>query len=141
MFRTSMLLLGTFLAASTTAQAAPTSSRPAMLIHGNYCGPGNNAPLAPVDALDAACARHDACTPDDALPSKACNIRLQVEADLLARDPSQSEGMRMLAGIVATAAAMMPFETADAKARQPASRERGSKEPGRAVWTSSANRN
>jgi hypothetical protein len=55
-----------------------------MLIHGNYCGPGNNAPLPPIDALDAACARHDACTPDGALAPKACNLRLQVDAERLA---------------------------------------------------------
>lgn len=142
MLRTSTLLLGAFLAASATAHAAPASSRPVILIHGNYCGPGNNAPLAPVDALDAACARHDACTPDDALPTKACNTRLQVEADLVARDPRQPEDIRMLAGIVATGAAMMPFAIPDTRVGQSAFRERGSDTLGRSVWTSTpADRN
>lgn len=82
-----------------------------MLMHGNYCGPGNNAPAVPVDALDAACARHDACTPDGGLPSKACNLRLQVEAERVASDPRQPEDLRMMAGLVATGAAMMPSVT------------------------------
>lgn len=82
-----------------------------MLLHGNYCGPGNNAPAAPVDALDAACARHDACTPDGGLPSKACNLRLQVDAERVATDPRQPEDIRMMAGLVATGAAMMPSVT------------------------------
>lgn len=82
-----------------------------MLLHGNYCGPGNNAPAAPVDALDAACARHDACTPDEGLPSKACNVRLQVDAERVASDPRQPENIRMMAGLVAAGAAMMPSVT------------------------------
>lgn len=91
-----------------SAQPGTTSVRPTFLIHGNYCGPGNNAPLAPVDALDAACARHDACTPDGGLPSKACNLRLQAEAERIANDPRQSDELRMAAGVVASGAAMMP---------------------------------
>lgn len=83
---------------------------PKAMLHGNYCGPGNNAPLAPIDALDAACARHDACTPDDGLPSKACNLRLQAEAEGVAQDPAQPADLRALAGVVASGAAMMPFE-------------------------------
>jgi hypothetical protein len=78
---------------------------PKLLIHGNYCGPGNNAPLPPIDALDAACARHDACTPDVGLPSKACNLRLEREADAVARDPRQPDDIRSLAGLVASFAA------------------------------------
>ena len=80
------------------ALAAPSYAQPAafggpkMLIHGNYCGPGNNAPLPPIDALDAACARHDACTPEGGLPTPACNLRLQQEAALIARDPRQTRG-------------------------------------------------
>lgn len=79
-----------------------------MLLHGNYCGPGNNAPAAPVDALDAACARHDACTPEHGLPTRACNMRLAAEADRIAADPRQPDDLRMMAGFVAAAAAMMP---------------------------------
>lgn len=83
---------------------------PTMLIHGNYCGPGNNAPRPPIDALDAACARHDACTPDGALPSRACNLRLEREAELISRDPRQPDDLRALAGLVAAGAAIMPAD-------------------------------
>lgn len=117
---TAPLLLGAILAGPALAQTAPMSRRPVMLIHGNYCGPGNNAPLAPIDALDAACARHDACTPDGALPSQACNRRLQVEAGRVAEDPRQPDDLRMVAGIVAAGTAMMPFEVAGSEARHPA---------------------
>ncbi|GJD81935.1 hypothetical protein [Methylobacterium gregans] len=90
---------------------APRGSHgPAMLIHGNYCGPGNNAPRPPVDALDAACARHDACTPDGGLPSRACNLHLQRDAELISRDPRQPDDLRALAGLVAAGAAIMPSE-------------------------------
>ncbi|MCJ2136192.1 hypothetical protein MKK69_19410 [Methylobacterium sp. J-026] len=91
--------------------AAPSLAQPAanggpkLLIHGNYCGPGNNAPLPPIDALDAACARHDACTPDVGLPSKACNLRLEREAKAVARDPHQPDDVRSLADVVASFAA------------------------------------
>ncbi|MBB2962569.1 hypothetical protein [Methylobacterium sp. R2-1] len=98
-----------------TGLTVPALSRPAaavegspVLLHGNYCGPGNKAPAAPVDALDAACARHDACTPDGALAPKACNLRLQVDAERVADDPRQPTDLRMLAGLVASGAAMMP---------------------------------
>lgn len=90
------------------AQEAGPGGRPKLLLYGNYCGPGNNAPAAPIDALDAACARHDACTPDEGLPSKACNMRLQAEAERVASEPGQPEGLRMIAGVVASGAAMMP---------------------------------
>ncbi|WP_289015839.1 hypothetical protein [uncultured Methylobacterium sp.] len=89
------------------SQTTPAVRAPVLLLHGNYCGPGNNAPAIPVDALDAACARHDACTPDGALPSKACNLRLQVEAGRVADDPRQPEDLRFMAGLVASGAAMM----------------------------------
>ncbi|MCJ2126779.1 hypothetical protein [Methylobacterium sp. J-077] len=98
--------------------AAPSLAQPAanggpkLLIHGNYCGPGNNAPLPPIDALDAACARHDACTPDVGLPSKACNLRLEHEAAAIARDPRQSDDVRSLAGFVASFAASAASSTA-----------------------------
>ncbi|MDR7036161.1 hypothetical protein J2X36_000899 [Methylobacterium sp. BE186] len=83
---------------------------PAALIHGNYCGMGNNAPLLPVDALDLACARHDACTPSGGLPSRACNMRLQREADVISRDPRQPDDLRALAGFISAGAAMLPFD-------------------------------
>lgn len=118
MFRPLVLLaLGLGAASPALAQSAalggPLGSPghgPNMLIHGNYCGPGNNAPRPPVDALDAACARHDACTPDGALPSRACNLRLQRDADLISRDPRQPDDLRALAGLVAAGAAIMPAD-------------------------------
>jgi hypothetical protein len=81
---------------------------PKMLIHGNYCGPGNNAPLPPIDALDAACARHDACTPHGGLPTRACNLRLQREAEAISHDPRTPEQERAMAGMIAMGATMMP---------------------------------
>ncbi|MER2198053.1 MULTISPECIES: hypothetical protein [Methylobacterium] len=98
---------------ATPSLAQPAANGgPKFLIHGNYCGPGNNAPLPPIDALDAACARHDACTPDVGLPSKACNIRLEREAEAVARDPRQPDGARSLAGFVASFAASNASSTA-----------------------------
>lgn len=102
------LLLVAGLAVPALTQTAAAVDGPPMLLHGNYCGPGNNGPAAPVDALDAACARHDACTPDGALAPKACNLRLQVDAERVADDPRQPADLRMLAGLVASGAAMMP---------------------------------
>ncbi|WP_246101864.1 hypothetical protein [Methylobacterium terricola] len=97
------------LACGFAAPALAQSGRPpALLIHGNYCGPGNNAPLPPIDALDAACARHDACTPRGGMATPACNARLQREAELISRDPRQPEDIRDAAGFVAFAAGMMP---------------------------------
>jgi hypothetical protein len=104
---TSFVLAAGF-AAPCAAQEGTAPARPTLLIHGNYCGPGNNAPLAPIDVLDAACARHDACTPNDDLPSRACNLRLQVEAERIADDPRQSPELRAVASVVASGAAMMP---------------------------------
>ncbi|WP_342149015.1 hypothetical protein [Methylorubrum sp. SB2] len=110
---TAPMLLAAFVAAPALAQSGPMPGRPTLLVHGNYCGPGNNAPLAPVDALDAACARHDACTPDHGLPSKACNLRLEADAERVASDPRRPEDLRMMAGLVASVAAMLPARPAD----------------------------
>jgi tRNA(fMet)-specific endonuclease VapC len=104
------ILLAACIAAPACALPADTSGAPKMLLHGNYCGPSNNAPLAPIDALDQACARHDACTPDGVLPSKACNLRLQADAERVAQDLRQPSDLRALAGLVASGAAMMPFD-------------------------------
>lgn len=104
-----------FLIASwaTPSLAQPAANGgPKLLIHGNYCGPGNNAPLPPIDALDAACARHDACTPDVGLPSKACNLRLEREAEAVAHDPRQPDDVRSMAGFVASFAASNASSTA-----------------------------
>jgi hypothetical protein len=109
-YRTVGYLLAAWLSMTCLAQAQPAWGGPALLFHGNYCGPGNNAPLTPVDALDAACARHDACYPASALPSRRCNLRLQWEADRLSRDPRLPDDLRALAGFVAAAAALLPFD-------------------------------
>ena len=84
----------------------PELAHGALLIHGNYCGPGNRGyDKAPVDALDAACRRHDLCTPDGgALPSCACNRRLAREAARVASDPRQRADLRELAVVVSNAA-------------------------------------
>ena len=97
------------LALANPAHAQPGSYEraPSALFHGNYCGPGNNAPAAPIDALDAACARHDACTPGTGLASKACNLRLQHEAEAISRDPRQPSDLRALAGFVSVGMSMM----------------------------------
>ena len=97
-------ILAAICAGPALAQPAANGG-PKFLLHGNYCGPGNNAPLPPIDALDAACARHDACTPDVGLPSKACNLRLEREAAAVARDPDQPDDVRSLASFVASFAA------------------------------------
>lgn len=104
------LLLAIGLASPAEAQSLRYAQGPAWLIHGNYCGLGNNAPLPPVDALDAACARHDACTPYDGLPSQACNLRLQREAAFISRDPRQPDDVRSAAGFLAFGAGMIPFD-------------------------------
>ncbi len=83
------------------AQPAAATEGPALLFHGNYCGPGNRGPgVPPADALDLACARHDACTPDFGLPSCACNDRLAAEAGAVSDDPRQPDDLRALAGMV-----------------------------------------
>ncbi|GJD48638.1 hypothetical protein OPKNFCMD_1361 [Methylobacterium crusticola] len=96
-------LLAALLIGPSQAHAGPS-----LLLHGNYCGPGNNAPLAPIDALDAACARHDACTPAGGLASRACNARLQRDAEMIARDPRRPDDLRALAGLVSAAASLFP---------------------------------
>ncbi|MCJ2094554.1 hypothetical protein MKK67_18950 [Methylobacterium sp. J-072] len=97
------------LLATLAAGVGPAKADPALLIHGNYCGPGSNAPLPPVDALDAACARHDACWPATGLPPQACNLRLQRDAARIARDPREPDDLRAAANVIALAASVMPY--------------------------------
>lgn len=92
------------------AQPALSDAPPALLVHGNYCGPGNNAPRPPIDALDAACARHDACTPSGALPSRACNLRLQRDAARISRNPREPDEIRALAGLMGASVALLPSD-------------------------------
>jgi len=91
------------------AQSGGYGREPSLLVHGNYCGLGNRSPLPPIDALDAACARHDACTPAGGLPSRLCNLRLFQRADLIARDPRQPDDVRAAAGFIAFGATVLPF--------------------------------
>jgi hypothetical protein len=83
---------------------------PKLLVHGNYCGLGNNAPLPPIDAVDAACARHDACTPAFGLPTQDCNFQLRRSAGLIAHDTKQSDELRAIAGFIAAGASLLPFD-------------------------------
>ncbi|ACA16075.1 conserved hypothetical protein [Methylobacterium sp. 4-46] len=106
------IVLAFGLASPALAQAPAAPLAPSLLMHGNYCGLGNRAPLPPVDALDAACARHDACTPAGGLPSRRCNLRLQWEADRISRDPRQPDDVRAAAGFIAFSAALLPFDPA-----------------------------
>ena len=99
---------GLALSGLTLAAQAQTPRGPGLLIHGNYCGPGNRAPLPPVDALDAACARHDACTPRGRPASADCNARLFREADAVAHDPRQPPDVQAVAGFVALGATLLP---------------------------------
>jgi hypothetical protein len=106
--RTALGVLALAVGFTTPAPAEPPSiGGQKTLVHGNYCGPGNNAPLPPIDALDAACARHDACTPGHGMPSPRCNARLRREADAIARDPRQPPDLRAMAGFVAAGAGML----------------------------------
>ncbi|MGU3362934.1 hypothetical protein ACLBWX_21645 [Methylobacterium sp. M6A4_1b] len=104
------LVLSACLALPALAQSQQVGQRSPMLIHGNYCGMGNNAPEPPIDALDAACARHDACTPANGLPARACNIRLGREAELISRDPRQPDDLRALAGFISAGAVVLPYD-------------------------------
>ncbi len=108
-FAAPFVLFAGCVAFAGASQAQPAAfGGPKMLIYGNYCGPGNNAPLPPIDALDAACARHDACTPQGGLPSRACNLRLQREAEAISRNPRTPDEERGMAGMIAMGATMMP---------------------------------
>lgn len=78
-----------------------------LLFHGNYCGPGSRPGTRPVDALDAACMRHDACARFNALPSCACNARLQYEAAAIARNPAQPPDIQFLASFTAAGAGLL----------------------------------
>ena len=121
------LPLALVLAGPVAAQTADRQARTA-LIHGNYCGPGNNAPAAPVDALDAACARHDACTPDGSLATKACNLRLMHEAEAVARNHRQPDDLRAMAGLVSASASLM------LSSREPATETVATRSRGVKAW-------
>ena len=86
------------------------AARGALLIHGNFCGPGNRGPgYPPVDALDAACMRHDACTPlPGNLPHCACRDRLHVEAGRVAHNPATPRAIRDTAQFISDGALLLP---------------------------------
>jgi hypothetical protein len=117
-FCVALLLVSASIAATTMAQASKLASRlpvasdiraakVAMLFHGNYCGAGSRAGRAPVDALDAACMRHDACTPVGGIPSCDCNARLQVESIAIAPNAHQPPELQFLASMTAAGAGLM----------------------------------
>ena len=90
-----------------------TPKGPGFLIYGNYCGPGNRGPrFKPIDALDLACAHHDACWPKEpaSLPTCACNERLHVEAEAVARDPRMPGKTRETARFISDFASAIPCE-------------------------------
>ena len=118
-----VVLLGLSIAAAGAARAqALPLPRGGLLLHGNYCGPGNRAPLPPLDALDAACARHDACTPRGRPASAQCNDGLRREAEAIANDPRQPSDLRGTAGFTAFGATLLPSAPtlAEAPKRVPA---------------------
>ncbi|MDP4025648.1 hypothetical protein Q8W71_23725 [Methylobacterium sp. NEAU 140] len=108
--------LGVAAAPAGAQELVPSSGngRGALLIYGNYCGPGSRGPgYPPIDALDLACARHDACSPDPAagvLATCACNRRLQVEAAAVSRDPYAGQRTRDMARFISDFAASMPCQ-------------------------------
>ncbi len=68
----------------------------------------NNGPgMKPVDALDAACMRHDACTPDFGLPACGCHRQLKRDASLIAASPRQPQDIRILASLIAQGSDLM----------------------------------
>ncbi len=102
------LSLAGIVGASAQTEGLPQTPRPALLVHGHYCGPGNDGmDVAPVDALDAACRKHDACTPDGGLPACGCNRTLKQDAARLAASPRVPEEERAMAGLVAQATDLM----------------------------------
>jgi hypothetical protein len=134
------LLLASATITTTMAQAGKLQSRlpmagdsraakVAMLFHGNYCGVGSRTGTAPIDALDAACMRHDACTPSGGIPNCACNARLQVESTAIARNARQPPELQFLASVTAAGAGMMfctpvSLNAAGLSIRSPGSRVR-----------------
>ncbi|KQQ24857.1 hypothetical protein ASF58_15500 [Methylobacterium sp. Leaf125] len=106
------LILGAFTLATPVAAQDLTGSgqtpRPTLLMHGHYCGPGNDGmDVAPIDALDAACRKHYACTPDGGLPSCGCNRALKRDAGRVAASPREPQDLRAVAGLVAGATDLM----------------------------------
>ena len=98
-------------AAESEAAPAPADSNPAtngeLLVHGNYCGLGSREGSPPIDLLDAACMRHDRCTPAGGIPDCACNARLREEAAAVAASPDQPPELKVIASATASAAAVM----------------------------------
>jgi len=116
-FAVALLLAGATITATTMAEAGKLARLPvasdiraakvAMLFHGNYCGVGSRAGAAPVDALDAACMRHDACTPSRGIPRCDCNARLQAESTAIAMNAHQPPELQFLASMTAAGAGMI----------------------------------
>lgn len=72
-----------------------------LVVYGNYCGPGQRGVNPkPIDALDAACMRHDACTPVEGLPACSCHAWLRYDAHQVAMSPRHSELTRNMARFI-----------------------------------------
>lgn len=100
--------LGACLIAGTGRSFADGSNDPSLIIYGNFCGPGQNgANPSPIDALDTACMHHDACVPDEGLPSCSCHARLHQEAHQVAMTPRVSDYTRNMALFIESMADMM----------------------------------
>jgi hypothetical protein len=136
-FSVALLLAGATITTTTMAEAGKLARLPvasdmrvakvAMLFHGNYCGVGSRAGTAPVDALDAACMRHDACTPSSGIPSCACNARLQAESTAIAQNTHQPPELQFLASVTAAGAGMMFCKPVSLNAAAPSIRSAGSR--------------
>jgi hypothetical protein len=137
-FSVALLLASATITTMTMAQAGklqsrlPTASdsraaKVAMLFHGNYCGVGSRVGAAPIDVLDAACMRHDACTPSGGLPSCACNARLQVESTAIAQNAHQPPELQFLASVTTAGAGMMFCTPVSLNAAPPSIRSTGSR--------------
>ncbi len=103
------LLLGACLTAIGSTGRAAEPDDGSQLIYGNYCGKGQRGVNPkPIDALDAACARHDACTPDVGMPACGCHARLRREARQAAYQPGTSDYTRNTALFISEFITMLP---------------------------------
>lgn len=111
-----------------------------LLYHGNYCGLGSRPGTRPVDALDAACMRHDSCGRFNALPSCACNARLQYEAAAIARNPEQPPEIQFLASFTAAGAGLLLCQPPSQVYQDSISRSAWGNRPANGFWAADSHR-
>ncbi|CAN7205100.1 hypothetical protein LJR220_000586 [Bradyrhizobium sp. LjRoot220] len=111
-----------------------------LLYHGNYCGLGSRPGTRPVDVLDAACMRHDACGRFDALPSCACNARLQYEAAAIARNPAEPPEIQFLASFTAAGAGLLLCQPPSPVYQDSISRSARGNRPANGFWATDSYR-